>query len=454
MSMYHRMIWAGFVAGLATVCMAKNPILPGYADPHMRVWDGRVYLAVGKDHGPDIKAFKITHWDFYSSEDLINWRHESRMGPEHTFIGEGRHRCWAGDLAEKNGKYYFYFSNGGKEMGVAVSDKPGGPYRDALGKPFLSHDFSLNHEYDPTIFTEDNGDKYVIYGRDGYDGKNHIHYQIAKLSDDMLSLEGEPRDLMTDRKYGFGFKNEKKSRARDHQYFHKHNGIYYLSADKAYMTSTNLFGPYGNMRNAYDGMAGHSSFIEYNGQWYLAWEYSCEPYGNRRYRQVMLTYLHYRDNGDLAPDKTFMPAPPRGLHYENGVGSYGADWPVIEAEWFFKRDGQLLKKECPAGGFELQNIHAGDSLCFPNVKDVQANSTIRFKVSSKHKAGGAIEVRAGTPDGDVLGTATVEPTGDWDSYQNVSCTLRNDAGKQDLCFVFKGQGGELMRLDSFVLLGK
>jgi len=58
---------------------------------------------------------------------------------------------------------------------------------------------------------------------------------------------------------------------------------------------------------------------------------------------------------------------------------------------------------------------------------------------------------SGGGQGLALEAVKVEPTGEWDAYKTASCTVRNGAGKQDLCFVFKGQGGELMRLDSFVL---
>ncbi|HWR99320.1 MAG TPA: hypothetical protein VN249_01835 [Prolixibacteraceae bacterium] len=36
---------------------AQNPILKGYADPHMKVWNGKMYISVGKDKSPDIKGF-------------------------------------------------------------------------------------------------------------------------------------------------------------------------------------------------------------------------------------------------------------------------------------------------------------------------------------------------------------------------------------------------------------
>jgi len=42
---------------------------------------------------------------------------------------------------ERNGKFYFYVplakKGGGEAIGVAVSDSPTGPFKDALGKPLI-----------------------------------------------------------------------------------------------------------------------------------------------------------------------------------------------------------------------------------------------------------------------------------------------------------------------------
>jgi len=83
------------------------------------------------------------------------------------------------------------------------------------------------------------------------------------------------------------------------------------------------------------------------------------------------------------------------------------------------------------------------------VKDVAANSTIAFKVSSEN--GGIIEVRNGGSTGSLLGVCTILSTGSWNTYQTVSSALQNDAGTLDLCFVFKGVGADLMHLDWFCL---
>ncbi len=425
---------------------AQNPILPGYADPHMKIWEDKMYISVGRDESPDLNRFSIISWSIYSTNDLMNWKLERTILPEETFIGKGSNRCWASDISTFKGRYYFYFSHGGAECGVLEAEMPEGPYVDVLKKPMIAEDFSVNHEYDPTIFEEDNGERYIIFGRDGFDGKHHIHYQIAKLSDDMLSLGEEPQDLLTDKEFGFG----DKARARDHQYFHKYNDRYYLSCAGAYMTSNSVYGPFENERHT--GQNGHSSFCEYKGQWYHMSEWTCEPFGVRQYRQVCLTYLHYKDNGDMVDDVNFLQktaVAEEGKYYKTGVGNYDANWEKIEAEWFFKREGALKKRECPEGGFEIQNIQDGDYLNFPNIKNLKSETTINFLISSINKTAGKIEIHEGSENGNLLGTCDIENTGSFSRYKTLSCALSNTSETANLFFVFKGGKGEIMRLDSF-----
>lgn len=437
------LISCGCIAGSA---LAANPVIPGYADPAMRVWGDKLYMAVGKDLEPGMDRFTMVHWAIYSSSNLIDWELVTHIRPEDTYLGAGYTGCWASDITEKDGAYYFYFSNRNQATGVLQADNPNGPYRDVLKKPMLEASMSENHEYDPTVFTDDDGQKYLIYGiAGGFKGHVH-HYQIAKLSEDMVSLAEEPRDLMTSEKYSFS--NEK--RAQDHQYFHKHNGIYYLSCAGAYMTSTNVYGPFENIRHA--GQVGHTSFIDFHGQSYYATEWACDPYGDRKYRQCVMTYLHYKDNGDMVGDSNFMQNTPKtrkeGIHYRSGVGNYSAQWKTIEAEWYFRIEG-AVKKECPAGGFEIQKITDGGYLNFPYMRSLKKGATIHFEVSCANAEGAMIEVRDGSPTGTLLGTCSVPSTGGWNEYRSVSCKLKNTKVYANLYVVFKGNGTDLLHLDSF-----
>ena len=423
----------------SAIIKADNPIIQTYADPHMKIWNGKMYISVGKDKAPDNKTCLMPYWSIFSSTDLINWTNEKNIMPAETYLGAGYEGCWATDITTRNGKYYFYFSNHNEGIGVLVADSPKGPFIDVLKKPLVVG----QTKYDPTVFTDDDGQYYLIFGRDGGFNGKIIHYQIARLNKDMISFAEPPRDLLTDNQYGFG--NEKA--AKDENYLHKHNGIYYLSCSENYVTSTSLYGPYTNFRKAGDfGVAGHSSYNEYNGQCYLAWENTCDPYGNRRYRQIMLTYLHYKDNGNMVDDPFFIK---NGKGYAFGVGQYNAKWDTIQAEWFFKISGSAKKRDCPNGGFEIQNIKNGDYLNFPNMKNLSANATINFRLSSENSKGSTIEIRKDSEKGEILGTCKVASTGSWKTYQTVSCKLKNEAGTANLYFVFKGKNDELIHLDWF-----
>lgn len=420
--------------------MAQNPLFQGYSDPAMYVENGKMYMVVGKDEDPKNKNFIMPYWTIFSSTDLMNWKLETNIDPKDTYLGANYKYCWAADMTVQNGKYYFYYSNHGLETGVLEAQKPEGPYIDVLKKAIVPKEYSANFEYDPTVFTDDDGQKYLIFGRDGQLGKNILHYQIAKLDSTMLGLAEKSHDLLTDQRFGFGTEKA----ARDHSYFHKYNGIYYLSCAGIYMTSKNVYGPYSNPRNCGQDK-GHASFAEYNGQTYHAWEWTCEPFGNRTYRQVMMTYLHYKDNGNMVSDPNFLQA---GKHYTYGVGNYSAKMDTIQAEWYFNKSTSVLKKDTQEDGFEIQNLQNNDFLNFPNVKDVKANAKINFHVSAKTK-GAKIEIRKDNPTGTLLGTCNIPNTKSFKTYQTVSSLLKNGTGTQNLYFVFKGGKGDLVHLDWF-----
>lgn len=72
-------------------------------------------------------------------EDLIDWRMETTVYPEEFYCGS-LDQCWALDAAYRDGKYYLYFSTGDWGVGVAVSDHPAGPFRDALRHHLVDYD--------------------------------------------------------------------------------------------------------------------------------------------------------------------------------------------------------------------------------------------------------------------------------------------------------------------------
>lgn len=158
---------------------------PGMSDPHALVVQDTVYLFTGHDIGVGIPNWVMPDWRIYRSDDLQSWEHVGTINPADTYIGAGSTDCWAGDIVERNGFYYWYFSHRNISTGVMRSAKPEGPYTDLLGHPLLD-------SFDPTIFVEDDGTPYIING--------HGDYQIARLKESMIELDEAPCRIEIDRK--------------------------------------------------------------------------------------------------------------------------------------------------------------------------------------------------------------------------------------------------------------
>lgn len=129
------------------------------------VFDGRVYLFASHDFSPESKHYVLKDWRVWSSADLIAWKLESTLKPEDTFIGKPFDDCWATFGVRKNGKYYWYFSAGPTEIGVAVADSPAGPWKDPIGKPLVPLGLTPTEQRDCDILMDDDGSAYMVYGK-------------------------------------------------------------------------------------------------------------------------------------------------------------------------------------------------------------------------------------------------------------------------------------------------
>ena len=163
--------------------MSQNPVIQTnfVADPAPMVHDGTVYLYTTHDEDKTINNFfTMNDWRCYSSKDMVNWTDHGAVF-SYTGFSWSRGDAWAGQCIYRNGKFYFYVpvnqKNGGNAIGVAVSDSPTGPFRDALGSPLL-----VGYGYiDPTVFIDDDGQAYLYWGNP------HLYY--VKLNNDMISYD-------------------------------------------------------------------------------------------------------------------------------------------------------------------------------------------------------------------------------------------------------------------------
>lgn len=426
---------------------AQNPIVPnkGLNDPHIHIFNDTAYVYASHDKSAKNKKFIMEDWWIWSSPDLVNWTKRSVLNPKNTYIGDKNFtRCWATDVAYRNGKYYWYFSEGNQQTGVVVGDSPVGPWKDPLGKPLLTSELTPTDEYDMAIF-EENGEHYIIFGV--------WDYYIAKLNYDMISLAEKPKKLeITNPRgpYNLDGKNVEKP-TDDKPFVHKYNGKYYLSWGCFYAMADNLYGPYDykdsvikqeSFAEGFDAptwpngflQGRHGSFFEWNNQWYYTY---CDisQTGNRYFRDTFISYIHYKENGEMAMIRV------DGV----GVGNYDANQGKIEAEDYFKAEG-ISKKEKENGGFVLNNISNNDYLIYPNIKGLSDKNKISFSADVHQKM--EIEIRENSPSGKLLKKVCLSVSDD----KNEEFKLKKLSKVKGLCFVFKGKKDDLLTLDSFQIL--
>ena len=419
---------------------AGNPIVigQGLTSPKVRIYNNRAYLYGAHDAAADSKYFLLNDWWVWASDDLVNWKCESVLKPDQTYWRKPYDQCWANVAGFRDGKYYWYFSRGNSELGVVVGDSPIGPWKDPLGKPLVAKGSTPVPARDPALLQEDDGTSYLAFGV--------WDYYIAKLNPDMISLAETPRVIGLDRKmgpYGPGKLDDKPN-------LHEYNGRYYLSWGCFYAMADNVYGPY-----TYKGSVIHKdrttpafqqalmqdrqgSFFEFHHQWYFACNDQSWPGSNRYFRNSVMGYVHYRENGEIEP-----------IYLDElGVGQYDAKVPQTEAENYFDAH-DVTKQETSDGGFEVAGIRDGSWLSFPRMMNIPANATLSFRTTTGPGEGGTIEVHRNSADGALLGSCHVPRTGRWDSYVTVPCPLTNTAGTNELVFVFRGSMQEMLRLDCF-----
>ncbi len=120
-----------------------------------------------------------------------------------------------------------------------------------------------------------------------------------------------------------------------------------------------------------------------------------------------------------------------------------------QAEHYGDSAGVAVISHTPAhGGRTVGDIHNGDWISFtPYSLDNVTGFTARV---SSGGSGGTLEVRAGSPAGTQLGTATVPVTGGWETFQDVTAPLTDrPAGSTTLHLVFKGGSAALFDVDEF-----
>jgi hypothetical protein len=163
---------------------AGNPFVDGrYADPDVAVYDNRYWVFPTSSRS----YAEQTYLDAFSSSDLVTWtKHPNVLTTAN--VSWAKYAVWAPAPIQRNGKYYLYFAANDIQsnaavggIGVAVADRPEGPYVDAIGRPLIAQFVNGAQPIDQDVFIDDDGQAYIYYGGWG-------HANVAKLNSDMTSL--------------------------------------------------------------------------------------------------------------------------------------------------------------------------------------------------------------------------------------------------------------------------
>ena len=286
------------------------------ADPAVHVFNGKTWIYPSHDRDAG-----IPEQDDGSHFDMVDYHAYSIEGDpmtgkvtDHGVILDvkdvpwAERQMWDSDVAEKNGKYYLFFSakayDGTFHIGVAVSDRPDGPFK-AMPEPIAG-----SYSIDPCVFKGPDGAYYIAFGGlwggqlqryrgnkavytaaedtlpDGYrcalepaEDEPALCAKIARLSDDMTSFAEAPRDILIVDENGEPLK------AKDHnRRFFEASWLSYRDGKFRFSYSTGdthliceavsdgVYGPYKFdkvLLQPQIGWTTHHCITEIDGKWYL-----------------------------------------------------------------------------------------------------------------------------------------------------------------------------------------
>lgn len=287
-----------------------NPVVNGwYADPEAAIFGNEywIYPTYSARYGEQV------FFDAFSSPDLVHWTKHSRILSTNE-VTWARRAMWAPAIAERHGKYYFFFGANDihdekKEVGgvgVAVADRPEGPFRDLLGKPLVNEIRNGAQPIDQFVFRDQDGQDYMIYG-------GWSHCNIVRLKPDFTGLvpfpDGTTFNEITPEHYVEG------------PCMFVKDGKYYLMWSEggwtgpnycvAYAIGTTPTGPFKRIGKilqqdpAIATGAGHHSVMHVPGmdRWYIV--YHRRPLGetDANHRVTCIDEMHFDEQGFIKPVK-------------------------------------------------------------------------------------------------------------------------------------------------------
>lgn len=400
----------------AATAWADNPLILDQftADPTARVFEGKIFVYPSHDIPASpgrgrATWFVMEDYHVFSSGNLLDWNDHGVIVSQDKvdWVNANSYSMWAPDCVFRNGKYYFYFpaqaqgggrggrGGGGQRIGVAVSDKPGGPFTPEP-KPIEGV-----AGIDPNVFIDKDGQAYLLYSL------NRIF--IGKLKENMLELDSEPLVIANLPTQGL----------LEGPFMFERNGIYYLTYPHVenrierleYAIGKSPMGPFTQtgviMDESPSGCwTNHHSLVEYEEQWYLFYhDRDLSPTFDKN-RSIRADYLSFNEDGTIQKVTPTL----RGVGIADATRKIQVDrYSQVSKEGTSvafldnqkKSEGWKLVLADTGGWVQYDRVRFGDAAV--KTVNVRANST----------TGGTVEIRLDKPDGPLVAQVEVGKGSEW-----------------------------------------
>lgn len=382
---------------------AQNPLILDQftADPTARVFEGKMYVYPSHDIPASPGRgragwFVMEDYHVFSSENLTDWTDHGVIlnQMDVPWLERKAFDMWAPDCVFKNGKYYFYFPAGGT-IGVAISDKPYGPF-----KPEAKAIQGVRG-IDPCVLIDQDGNAYLYYSM------NRIF--VAKLKDNMLELDSQPQVIANLPTQGL----------LEGPFVFQRNGITYLTYPHVqnkterleYAIGNNPMGPFEPkgviMDESPSGCwTNHHSIVEYKGQWYLFYHDKDLSPAFDKNRSIRADYLSFNDDGTIQKVTPTL----RGVGITKALSEIQIDrYSAISEEGV---SIAFLNDDNKHEGWKTI-MTARDAWVRYNKVDFGDKKLSSVKIKALSPTGGAVAIRIDRTDGPTLARVEVAQNADW-----------------------------------------
>jgi len=424
-----------FMSLLQYDALSQNPIVRDQysADPSARVFGDRIYVYPSHDilatEGKGRAGwFCMEDYHVFSSANLSDWTDHGMIVTQNkvAWVKPNSYSMWAPDCIERNGKYYFYFPTSpvdttkygrGFRIGVAVADKPTGPF---IPQPEPVKDV---RGIDPNVFIDKDGQAYLYWSAGNIYG--------AKLKANMLELDSEVKTLGELPAKGL----------KEGPYLFERNGIYFLTYPHVenkierleYAIGDNPLGPFKFtgviMDESQSGCwTNHHSIIQFKNQWYLF--YHDRDYSPRfdKARSIRADSLFFNADGTI---KKVIPT-------LRGIGLTSPDKEIQ-----IDRYSAISNEGIAIDFIDTTNRFTGWKTIFNkpgawvqyNSVDFGTNPFKTISINAMSETGGTLQIRTGSVDGPVVAEVKIPKSAEWKLTKTTVAKVPK--GVQNLFIVLK-----------------